>query len=130
MLCFTVALAGLLIFRGAAPADDVPTSLNAGGGGSPPHLTPVQDRPKDAVLDEFLDIARLLEERGARLIGGSRTPKLRRELAEAPPRSSQAIELRVRLGVELLRLGESAAALTELQEALRIADDQSILRQP
>ena len=85
MLCFTVALAGLLIFRGAAPADDVPTSLNAGGGGSPPHLTPVQNRPKDAVLDEFLDIARLLEERGARLIGGSRTPKLRRELAEAPP---------------------------------------------
>ena len=118
-----VLLVGLSVFCNAAAASPKTSAVDE------PTRVPAE-RAEDLVRAEFLAIAQNLEKRGARFIGGPRVGELRRRLGSAVPRSPQAIELRVHLGVELLRLGDSATALTELQKALRIADGQSILRPP
>ena len=78
-----------------------------------PATAPVVD-----VGAEFLAVATKLEQSDALFIGGSREQDLRQRLAKIPTGQPQAVEMRVLLARELLRLGDAESALLEMRQAL------------
>ncbi|MFQ5766506.1 MAG: FG-GAP-like repeat-containing protein [Acidobacteriota bacterium] len=71
-------------------------------------------------LAEFMAVARHLEDRNALFVGGSRVEQLQRKLKAAPRGTALEVDARLFLGNELLRLGESAAALDQYRHALEL----------
>jgi hypothetical protein len=86
----------------------------AGAGDEPP---PLSAQPPAAVRAELLAVADRLEAEAALFVGGSQEVVLRQAVEAAPPGSVAAWEAREKLGRELLRLGDSAGALAELEAA-------------
>jgi hypothetical protein len=69
-------------------------------------------------LDEFLAVAQRLEDEDALFVGGSREETLRQRLQGVPAGDGRIVESHVLLGRELLRLGDPAAALRQMRQAL------------
>jgi hypothetical protein len=69
-------------------------------------------------LNEFLAVAQRLEEGDALFVGGSREESLRQRLQGVPAGDGRIVEAHVLLGRELLRLGDPAAALSQMRQAL------------
>ena len=106
---------GFVIACGAVPGEGPPgEAIDADARGGP---------TASGVRAEFDAVAEWLESGDALFVGGSREVRLRRELDSANPGSSAEIELRVRLGNELLRLGAAAAGFEELRRALRMEEE-------
>ena len=115
-----VVFAGLLVAC-TSPSEDVDSSSLPPAASSGVH-TDLARSPTLSVSAEFEAIAAELEAGDALFIGGSREADLRRKFAATKPGSSTEIELLVRLGRELLRLGDSAGGLEQLREALRLEE--------
>lgn len=80
--------------------------------------------PASVAAAEFEQIAQRLEQSDALFIGGSREQDLRQRLQSLPSSHARAVEMRVLLARELLRLGDPAGALAQMRQAL--AHEQSL----
>ena len=93
-----------------------PRSVPAGGPPGSPPLT----AEEEAIHRHFLAVADRLDAGNALFVTGSRIDGLRGAVDDANPNGPAEVEARVDLARELMRLGDSAAALAEFQAAMRV----------